>query len=350
MPTETLPMRPDRSIGSANVVDVARLARVSNATVSRVFSQAAKVNEQTRRRVIEAAKKLNYTPNPLARGLRGYLTHMIGIIWSQAAETSAPRFLYHLGTKLEARGYLTSLSEKTTFDAQIKALNDYARRRVDGVIAQLWVDEQLSPAAVDILRRFKAVLLVSQSPVDADFDQLVIDRTEAYRHVARHFAQTGRKKIAFFTDILLSNRRKYNAFREELLNQGVLFQNEGFIGGGADGKTCSLDELRQILDSRFADRFPFDAVMCTNDTNALLLMQWLAGKGYKIPDDVAIAGFDNTEICAHVNPPLASVDRRIQETVDEIDRMFFERLENPQMAPRTNWLSMTFVWRQSAGS
>lgn len=331
--------------GSVSVLHVAKLAGVSKTTAARVFSEAHKVRAGTRQKVLEAAEQLNYTPNFLARGLRGGSTNTIGIIWGQRGEPTVGRLMDEIGKRLSKHGYMVPVADKISAAIESEALTEYAARCFDGIILQVWPFQEISPDVISLLRQFKAVLLVSPTPLNTNFDQLIVDRLNAYRTVARHFVSSGRKKIALATNNVDSNKDKIDAFQEELLNHEVLFRNDSVISSEVE----DLAAYYEVLDRRFGDGFPFDAVMCSTDNLAVVLMGWLARKGCKIPADVAVVGFDNGEIGPYLNPALASVDRCNSASADAIAAMITNRLSNSVMSPQKSFIEMKFVWRESAG-
>ncbi len=83
--------------------------------------------------------------------------------------------------------------------------------------------------------------------------------------------------------------------------------------------------------------------------NALALISWLQSNGIRVPDDVAVVGFSNTEMAECLDPPLASVERNDGQLADVIEQVLFARLETPALPPQRREVAMQFIWRESAG-
>lgn len=333
----------------ASIVHVAKLAGVSKATAARAFSNADMLNPETCGKVLDAAKKLNYTPNMLARGLRGGKTNTIGVVWSFSGDPSASNLTQRVVRNLEDKGYMTYVaSQSPKIEGDIKILSEYLNRGVEGVVVQAQSGLLSSDNYVSFLKKFKAVVIVTDQPTKLGFDQVVLDRVDAYRAVARHFANIGRSRIAFSCILLSENNNKYDGFKDELFKKGIHCPYEAVIGGHIESEKW-MPAFFDLLESKYANSFPFDAVMCVNDELAQLLMMWLLKKGYKIPQDVAIVGFNNNDISAYLTPSLASVDRCTEELAKEIETVLLNRLNNQNCEAQIRSLSMRLILRESAG-
>jgi len=233
---------------NASIVDVAMLAGVSTSTAGRVFRKSESVRPQTRVKVLQAAELLSYVPNMLARGLRGGSTNMIGIIWSQVSDPAAGLITHKLVNKFTSRKYLTNILDISSIETVLTSIEDYANRGFDALVIQS-VDGLVSGCG-SLLSRFKAVLLVANEFEPSPFDTIILDRLDAYREVARHFALSGRKKVAFLTPIpLLANKSKYLAFKEELLNHNIVMPCDNLIHTDHSIKAfMPLDKLDKLAD------------------------------------------------------------------------------------------------------
>lgn len=342
---------PKKRQSSINVTHVAKLAGVSMATAARAFSDSGKLKPVTLQKVIDAAERLNYKPNLLARGLRGGATHTVGVIWGQRGEPTVGKLMDEIGKRFSEKGYMCPVADKINSESELESLIDYANRRFDGVVLQQW-NANLSPAISDLLMKFKSAVVVCPEPINTSFDQLVVDRFRAFSDAGKHFIRTGRQKVAFATISLSANRHKFDIFRETLLDSSMVFTNKSIITVDESSSFSTKEHLaafRDNLERRFADNFPFDAVMCQNDEVAIVLMNWLIGKGYKIPDDVAVIGFDDIDLCPYLNPPLASGNRCNSLVADMIAAMVINRLDNRDLPTQRRIVEMKFKWRESAG-
>jgi len=335
-----------------NVEDVAKLAGVSRATAARVFSDEHLVADATKEKVRQAAKTLKYTPNALARGLAGGRTNMIGVLWVFGSTPEAIGTTHLLAEELEQRqlmSYVTDMDVRET--APIAMLQEFSQRNFDGIVLQ--TNDVLAltnnPEFLDVLSSFRAVVLVSPKSLGLAFDEVVRDRLGAYREAASHFAGSGRRRPAIMLAHHGENIQKVETFFDEARRCGMEVLPDAIIDI-TKGHTFNPTYARNVLMTRFdGSDFPFDAVMCGNDELAMLTCAWLTKRGLRIPDDVALAGFDDMRISKVLNPPLATADRRRKEVVDVITDLLTSRLDQPDLPIRSHKLPMQFIWRESAG-
>ena len=331
----------------ASMQDVAELAGVSDVTVSRAFSGTAPVAKATLKKIMDASKTLDYRPSALARGLRGAKTMTIGISWSLGYEMTQTARAVAIGMK--SRGYYSYIVDNLgEIELIMDSLREFAHRRVDAVVLRLREDVEQEAEVRELLSKFPAVVAVSEKFFDVGVDQVIWDQTDSVRQVVDHFAACGRQKIGY-----LGSRmdRKSQCFEEQTAAQGIhglVIKAKHFlpVGGKIDANGIG-DELNEY----FANRpFDLDAMVCGSDSVAVAAMAWLKARGLRVPEDVALVGRDNTDIAPHLDPKLASVERRNVEVADMVDQMLMDRLNKQRTgAPRTERVPMTFVWRESAG-
>lgn len=340
------------NIKTIGIQEVAKKAGVSTITVSRVFSGKAPVAARTRDRVMAIAREFGYAPNPLAQGLRGGQTRTIGLLWSMAGSPEATAVARNLAVLAQQRSYVAYMIDSMgKTDVICQTLREFARRQVDGIILQASPSMfHAAPELRDMLRRFAAAVIVTNEPIEGLQDQIVHDRYAAYREVARHLAQAGRKRPAIMTDPS-SNTDKIDVFLDELRKNNLKVDNaHNVIPISLSRKPhISSDFYKHLCDQFADDLFPFDAVMCTTDEGATALMAWLKQRELRVPDDVAVVGCDNTGFSPYLDPPLATIDRRDDEMVQMVDQLLFERIEHPTQPAASMPLAMRFLKRASAG-
>ncbi len=327
----------------ASTIDVAKLAGVSHMTVARVFSGSGCVAAKTREQVLNAARQVNFRPNPLARGLRGGATRTIGVFWSLINPSGL--MASRIANRLRAHDYVPYLvDQEQTAKRMVLTLEDLRRRGTDGLVVQAPEDVLSDPAALDVLGAFPAVVVVRMSPGSVRFDEIVHDRLEAFREVARHFLRTGRRRPAFMGN-LAGNRQKWQAFAQVLSEGGIHVSDASCIDLAAFWPSDCI----ATLDKRFGKTFPFDSLVCTSDKLAVPSMHWLKSRGTRIPEDVAVVGANNRSMAPFFDPPLASIERKDDDIIEHIETMLFRRIANPGCPPDRATVRMSFLWRESAG-
>ncbi len=335
-----------------SLIQVAELAKVSPATAARAFANAALVAEKTRRDVVAAAEELGYKPNILARGLRGGRTQAIGILWSLGGPHAAVQMTRSLTIRVQRRGYVPSVMDNTFDDREIgKAIEEYALRGIDGVVVE-WgppvpKDKDLSL----LLKRFPAVVAVTPAYLGLPVDEIVQDRFGAIHAVAEHFAGTGRSRPGILIPVS-SAKAKIDAFVKPLEEKGIPLSAISII----DCPWGSSQVVTQTYYVILVERFPMgqkgvlpDCLFCGADEGAIAAVAWAKSRGLRVPEDIAIVGFNDNDGLKFLDPPIASISRHNYSVADAIEELLFSRLESPQLPVRNRQISMEFIWRESAG-
>jgi DNA-binding LacI/PurR family transcriptional regulator len=342
-------LRPTIDKKKPSIDHVANLANVSRITVARVFSNPSLVSEKTRNTVLKASRMLNYKTNHLARALAGGKTQTMGVLWNFSGNPDAADITGRITVCMQKRGYMAHIS---SFNGEprstLSLLTEYVERRLEAVVIQAVDDWLLHNEIRDLLSHFPAVVLVTDELKPLPYDQIIQDRLGAFRQVADHFAKVGRKRpgLVMGTDAI-GDRKKREAFIGQLKIRGLQIEDPLF---SMDSGAYSADMLWQLLEKNCPKHsFPYDAVMCGNDEIAMCLISWLHQQGLRVPEDVAVVGFNNSTTSRFYNPPMASVDRQVGKTVNAVEQAFFERLTSPDSPLCRTAIPMEFVWRESAG-
>ena len=333
-----------------NIHKVAEVANVSAMTVTRVFNNSGPVADKTRSKVLAVASKLGYRPNIMAKSLRSGKTNSIGLLWSLTGPHSSISVVRNISIRLMNNGYACNVADSLSDPKIIKqCLADFSSRNIDGVIVQLIPKMLDDKEILALLHEIRNVVLVVFDDVETEFDKLVRDRTQAARDVVDYFAASGRKKIVFFSS---KNISKEQAFLEQLKRHDLpVIENSivHFVRQWDDDEADIGRVYVETLEHYFGDKIPFDAVMTSCDEGAFAIMDCLSQKGFKIPEDIAVVGFNNSALAPYSRPRLASVDRRNIELADMVSKMILNRLKQKGIKQQVERLEMKFEKRESAG-
>jgi LacI family transcriptional regulator len=343
----------------ATIYEVARLAKVSHVTVNRAFREEGVVSNETRKKVLAAAKELQYRPNPLAKGLNGARTQTMAVVWPMGYTFISEQAVADLVTRAQRRNYQMQLANTLNNLQMVKRLLDeLLHRAIDAVILNV-TPETFDREVEEQLKNFKAAIVTTVHPLNVGVDQIVWNRTVAIEAAVDHLVKIGRRRIGYTCFLVKKNEQgrevrleqyKADAFASRLLSHGITDAERGIIDVDHMIDWDDIDGYRTFLNERlFSGRFPFDAVLCNNDEWAAILVGMLGKHGLRVPEDVAIVGYNDSRVAKLCEPPLASVNRRNEDMVKAIDELVFTRLENPDMPVQKKEVPMQFVWRESAG-
>lgn len=332
---------------------VARRARVSRMTVSRVFSARAPVAAVTRQRVLRAADALGYRPNILLRTMRGQRTLSAGFIWSfWDPFTPDGEIGSALMGRLQQRGFATYQAQYCNDPVfMARAVEDFVQRRVDAVIIEGTRAQLRAPEPLRWLSRIPAVVAVTPSAARGfPGDQIIHDRNSGVGEVVAYLAATGRRRPVMATDLREeTNRMKFRHFTACCRRHGIAHDALCLPFHGSQGTRDRVDGFRRDFSRALHAGLRLDALFVFNDLAAMCALRELRQAGRQVPDDVAVIGFGNDQACTLWDPPLASGDRRPDEVVDCAERLLIERLAAPGRPARREHVGMRFVWRESAG-
>lgn len=331
-----------------NLDRIAELSGYSPATVSRVLNGKAQVKEETRERILAAARSLNYRPNLLVRGLQTGRTGMIGVM-AKMGESYFSRMVQGIHDTLASQRCvpLLQLTGKTPDGnyigiSEIEQLHAMIDRRVDGVI-MLPVDEQLT--ADDMARVFSSNLPLVL--IDRDLDHIAadyvgIDDEMGGRLAAEYLLRRGCRRLGHIAGpaFLRAGRQRRDGFVRAARAAGaeVTVVEDKLFGAGY---AC----MREL----WAKNPQIDAVFAANDNQAAAAMDYLREIGKTIPNDVRMIGFSNLDFCERMLPKLTTVDQRAYAIGCRAAQMLLERIESGNDLPaRKEYLAPQIVERDSA--
>lgn len=307
--------------------EVAKLAGVSQPTVSRTFTPGGNVSEKVRKKVLAAAKKLGYKPNAIARSLITQRSNMIGVIMGDIANPFYPEVLRILTNKLQDEGLrlmLFTVPHEQSVDDILPQVMEY---QVDGVII---TSAKISSDAVeDCVKQGKPVVLFNRYARDTLANAVCCDNVEGGRVIANFLADAGHQRIAMVTgdpdtSTAQDRERGFMSRLEERGFQHVAHRCGYFTyEGGAEA-------ARNLL----AVESPPDAVFCCNDIMAVGFMDTARNEfGLKVPDDISVIGFDDVSLAAWPSFSLTTAKQRINRMTDETITILKNHIEDPEMAP-----------------
>jgi LacI family transcriptional regulator len=312
----------------ATIRDVAQLAGVSTATVSHVLNSTRAVSDLSKERVLAAMEQLHYQPNAVARSLRMSETLTIGLI---VPDVEIP-FFAKVARSIEAAandvGYNVILCNSGwSLNQELLYLDNLLARRVDGLIciSLLMTSEHVAP----LLKRHTPVIWFEQTRTGGLFDSVVIDNFKGAYDATTHLIAHGHRRIGCILGLPNSQLTidRLAGYRHALHEHGLPFDDTLLCAGDYTPPT-GLAGMRRLLD--LPD--PPSAVFAYNDMMALGAMQAVSERGLRVPDHIAVIGFDGIALTEHTCPPLSTVEQPIAEMSRLAIDMLLDRIND--RAPR----------------
>lgn len=308
------------------LADVARLAGVSVATASKALNAKDEVAPATRRRVIQAAEQLSFQPNVLARGLISGRSRTIGLLTDELGERFAFPVLLGVENALGNEQMCVLLCDaRGDVIRRQHHIRSLLSRQVDGFII-LGDSNDLRPSLTrDIPVPVVYVYGESDDPRDLS---VLADDDGGGQLAAEHLVSLGRRRIAHIT-----GPQNYRAARERIAGLQTVLSAAGLslVGGGPRYGDWSQRWGRQAAAMVISTSPDTDAIFCGNDQIATGVVETLLDLGRRVPDDVAVVGYDNWEVFAtDCRPPLTTVDLNLEQLGATAVRHLFSALDGQQ--------------------
>jgi LacI family transcriptional regulator len=287
----------------STIKDIAKLARVSTATVSYVLNSTRPVSPEREQRVQAAIRELQYRPNAVAQSLRRKQTRTIGLV---IPDNSNP-FFAEVAKGVEDAGYEAGVSvilcnSGSSFDRELRYMEVLQDKRVDGVIfiaTTPKVDHVrgLLSAGVPLVTFYRQV-------PGLDVDTLMVDNLGGGHLATQHLIDLGHTAIACVAPASTASPSalRVNGFRQAMaearlpVDEALIYRGDNRFSGGRDGAEFLLRTGK-----------PITAIFAGNDVMAIGVMRTLQRNGLKVPGDVSVVGFDGISLGANVTPALTSV-------------------------------------------
>lgn len=325
------------------VLDVARLAGVSPGTVSKALNGRGSISPETVRRVQEAAERLGYQPNALARGLLTGRSCTVGLITTDSFGRFSIPILQGAEDALGPGSVSVLLCDSR--DDRIREqhyLRILLERRVDGIIVTGRRQDPREPIGAGVSVPVVYAMTQSTSPADLS---LVPDDLQGGELATRHLLSTGRTRIGHITG---PTRFAASRLRAEGAEKTLATAGLTLAGGSVLYGEWTEEWGRQATDMLLRAAPDIDGVFCGNDQIARGAADALREAGRRVPDEIALVGFDNWEIIATAcRPPLTTVDMNLRELGHAAAARLLAAIEG-QFTPGVEKLPCSLVIRESS--
>ncbi|HBX82790.1 MAG: LacI family DNA-binding transcriptional regulator [Propionibacteriaceae bacterium] len=327
------------------MADLARLAGVSITTVSHVLNDTRFVSADVRQRVMAAVEQNGYIPNSVARSMKTATTNMIGLAAPALSKVALADVVRPI--EVEARAQKLSVLLTDTEDAaapELAAIKALSARRVDGIIIAPSAPD--SPA-VRYLRKHGIPTVVVDRFTTGGFDQIGTENTSAAEQLTDHLIEArGARRIGLITSMpmLSTTLERRKGYRKALKRHGIEV-DPNLIGSGFDDPDHVLTTLKGFM----ALPDPPTAIVSGNSSTTLSLMRAAGILGIRVPEDLALVGFDDFAWADFFQPRLTVVRQRTDEIGVRAIRLLMRRIADPEAPVTTRRIPTDFIHRESCG-
>ncbi|MCC2611871.1 LacI family DNA-binding transcriptional regulator [Neorhizobium sp. Rsf11] len=320
--------------------ELARMIGVSQSAISRAFTPGASIAPQLRAKILRHAEDVGYHPNAIASMLSKSRTNIVGIVISDMQNPFYPALIERLSRGLQRVGLqslMFNITKGADLEEQLSALRRY---NVDAVIiisATILSGPTLRWATED-----RAAILINRVAEDAELSCVICDNIEGARTIADHFHEIGRRRIAYVAGLshTTTNRERQSAFITRIAEHGMTLS--ALIDGGEysyyAGRNAALDILA---------RGDTDAIFFANDILAVGGIDALQENGVRVPEDIAVAGFDDIAMAGWPHYSLTTFRQPIDTLVDVTVTMLEDGSCVPGKLPTIRRISGELIKRRS---
>lgn len=305
--------RQKSSMPSVSITDVAKLAGVSIATVSRCINDPERVREKTRKKVQKVIKETSFSINTLAANFRRGKTNMIMVVVPSIGDPFFTNVIHGLRRAAKEKGYSLVINEGKLNNMSVDEINTLmVSRQVDGIILLA----SMSPFGNEVISSHthrSLPIVIGCEAITKDLEDLPsvhIDNILAAKQATDYLISQKHKRIAFIagekTSLLTRDREL--GYRQALEKAGYEVKESLIVSG-----ELTISGARVATRTLLSLDNPPTAIFCANDEMAIGAIHQVKAAGLKIPEDISIMGFDNTRYAEVTDPPLTTVGQPAEE-------------------------------------
>ena len=321
-----------------NIYYISRRAGVSIETVSRVLNNSPHVSENTRKKVMAVIEGTGYVPNAFARGLGLNTMKTIGLLCPDASDPYLSQALTYLERAFRQQGYdcLLSCTDKE-LHARQQGVELLKSRHVDGIVLMGSSFIEDHPADNDYIRdaakNVPVVLLNGAFPYDNVYG-VQCDDQRAVTEATLSLLDSGcRRILCLYHSNNYSGRKKLAGYRDAHAQRGIPVDEKLICF--FDHDKGSVHQVRDILLQLEKDGLVFDAVLTSEDILSVGALKYARAAGKRVPEDLAVIGYNNSSLCVCTEPELTSVDNKLLAICEHIVATMMGVLEGKEMPQKT---------------
>ncbi|MDX2109827.1 MAG: LacI family DNA-binding transcriptional regulator [Verrucomicrobiota bacterium] len=350
MPKKAKPQTRPTKVDSTTAL--AAYLGLSRWTISRVLNNHPGIKEDTRKRIFDAMQQLGFLPNPMARGLRGSKTGLIGVSFQELESPILAKKTSMLQLILRNEGFRAILELNGGYpEREEESIRHFLSLMCDGIVLVGSALTPESPIIEHIRQTGKPVVLIDPA-TSIDFASISLDRERAVALEIEHLYGLGHRQFALLG---FDESVAYGAARMEGVRKTStelkLKQKANFTSLRIIGRQGHNYEYGEILAEQYLGLSPRPtALIAVNDRVAIGAMKRLRDAGLKAPKDFSITGFDNLEVAAYTDPGLTTVDQQVDKMMTLAVQVLKRRIEEPATAIEHHSIQPVLLQRGSTGA
>jgi LacI family transcriptional regulator len=325
------------------IADVAKKAGVSKQTVSRVINDKPDVAPQTRQHIKDLIKSMGYTPDPIARSMKGS-THTFGCITPNLNDYNLATIIQAAQLEAQKNGYFIWIgSAQSEFDV-FPLLNEMMDRRIDGLMVINPRDDNRYRYLKPLIESKTPIVYIKNTPAEEPVSAVCLDDVAGGYMATQYLTSLGHNAIAIILGPVNEEctHKRLEGFRKALHESGLQDDPRLIVQGdwsASSGKTA----ISKLLGYEMG----FTAIFAQNDQMAIGAMQAVREAGLRIPDDISILGYDDLPLTGFTNPPLTTIRQPMAHFGEVAVKLLLKAIKQPGSEPELVRLEPALIVRES---
>ncbi len=314
---------------AVTIKDIAKALGLSTSTVSRALRDSYEISPETKKLVLECAEKLNYRPNPIALSLKERKTRSIGVIVCEIANSFFSQIINGIESLAYDRGYNVIISQShESYEREILDLQYLSSRGVDGILISVSTETSDYEHIKNLHQKGLPIVLFDRIAPGIDTHTIIVDNFKGTYEATEHLIHNGYSKIAAISnsEFLSISSERLAGYKEALNSNGIKINNDYikhcFYGG------MVFSEVEEAINQLLTLKDPPEAIVTLSDKLTIGSLKTIKRRGLKIPADIALVGFSNSDLTELTDPPLTVVRQPALEMGKAATELLLQLIES----------------------
>ncbi|MCM5527295.1 LacI family DNA-binding transcriptional regulator [Parasegetibacter sp. NRK P23] len=314
---------------AVTIKDIAKALGLSTSTVSRALRDSHEISAETKQLVLDCAEKLNYRPNPIALSLKEKRSRSIGVVVCEIANNFFSQIINGIESIAYDRGYNVIISQShESYEREVMDLHYLSSRSVDGLLISVSTETNDTSHIRALHEKGLPIVLFDRIADEIKTHTVVSDNFQGAYDATEHLIKNGYKKIAALTnsEFLSITSERLAGYREALLAHDIKPINSWvkhcFYGG------MIFSEIEEAVNNLLTQKNKPDAIFTTSDKLTTGCLKTLIRRGIRVPDEIAVIGFSNTDIPELLNPSLSVIRQPAYEMGKAATELLLQLIES----------------------
>ncbi len=335
---------------AVTIKDIAKALGLSTSTVSRALRDSYEISPETKKMVLECAEKLNYRPNPIALSLKERKTRSIGVVVCEIANAFFSQIIGGIEKVAYDRGYNIIISQSNeSYDREVLDIQNLSSRAIDGLLISVSTETSDFTHIKQIHDKGLPIVLFDRVTSELRTHTVIVDNFKGAYEATEHLINNGYKRIAAISnsEFLSISSERLAGYKEALAANGIKPDNQYikhcFYGG------MVFSEIEEVINQLMILNEKPDAIITLSDKLTTGCLKTFKRRGLKVPDDIAIVGFSNSDLAELTDPPLTVVRQPAYEMGMAATELLLQLIQSKR--PVTDFekriLTPEFITRES---